>query len=220
MSESEMRARPRSHRAIAWGVIAVVVVAVIVVWGVASGWGGSPNTASSPTPTASTAQPTEPAPSQTDPVPPSSTPSLSPEPEEPEASPEPRETLPPADIDDTVEPTEGFLMRLVSIQSFQAEAAVPGETSGPAILIEVRGRNKSGEVVDTSALIVNVYYGEDRAPANILVHPREDFPLQIAAGGVETGKYAFSVPKGERQHVIVEVDLGEALPVVLFEGAV
>lgn len=97
---------------------------------------------------------------------------------------------------------------------------MPGEVAGPALQVTVNVENANDSDALTDTLIVNVYYGTDRTPANILVQPRQDLPLSIAPGEAAQGVYAFTVPEAARGQILVEVDLSVDLPVVLFEGPV
>lgn len=199
-----------------WIVAAVaLVVAVIVAIGVATGWGSG----ASPSPGGSSPDPTS---SGSAPTPSASAPSSA-DPDDDEGDSEtsaPRETAPPVALDEAAEPADGLRVSLTSIESFTGSVSVPGEVAGPAleVTVEVENRGKSAALTDT--LIVNVYYGPDRTPANILVRPRTDLPLSVPAGKTAEGVYAFSVPENARGQILVEVDLSVDLPVVLFEGAV
>ena len=191
----------------------VLVVAVIIAIGVATGWGGgSPASTdgASPRPSTSSSSASTPAPSES---------SDSAEEETP-ASSEPRPTAPPIALDQVAEPAEGVRVTLGSITPFDGQASVPGEVEGPALQVTVNVENTSKTEALTDTLIVNVYYGPDRTPANILVRPRQDLPVTIPAGESAKGVYGFSVPADARGQILVEVDLAVDLPVVLFEGAV
>lgn len=202
-----------------WWVIggaAALVVAVIIAIGIATGWGSGTTPApegSDPSP--STSASSSPAPSASE--------SAEPTPEEDgEAAPpaEGRPTAPPVALDQPAAPSDDVRVTLSSIVPIAGQASVPGEVEGPALQIVVDVENLSSEEALTDAMIVNVYYGPERTPANILVRPREDLPVSIAAGDTAKGLYAFSVPEAARGQVVVEVDLSLDLPVVLFEGAV
>ncbi|MCM3778118.1 hypothetical protein [Microbacterium hydrocarbonoxydans] len=111
-------------------------------------------------------------------------------------------------------------MTLASITAIEGQASVPGEVDGPALQVTVNVENTNHEDALTDTLIVNVYYGPDRTPANILVKPRRDLPLSVAPRETAEGVYAFSVPADAHGQILVELDLSLDLPVILFEGAV
>lgn len=215
MTSEESSSVPPAKRRVWWIVGAVVlVVAVVIAIGVATGWGGgSPASTdgSTPRPSASSSSSAAPAPSESS------------DPAEGEETPEsaaPRPTAPPVALDQAAEPAEGVRVTLGSITAFDGQASVPGEVEGPALQVTVNVENTSKTDALTDTLIVNVFYGPDRTPANILVRPRQDLPLTIPAGESAKGVYAFSVPADARGQILVEVDLSVDLPVVLFEGAV
>lgn len=223
MTSDEEQVAARTRRRMPWIIgAAAVVIALVLGIGFATGWGAGgqgadePGTGASASPSSGAPKPT---PSSTggavDPTDPAET-------EEPETEPSasPRETLAPVPLDQPVAPAEGVNVTLSSIRPIAGEASVPGEVAGPALEITVHVENAGSGAAVTDTLVVNVYYGDQRTPANILVNPRKDLPLSIDAGDSADGLYAFSVPEAERGRIVVEVDLSVDLPVVLFEGAV
>lgn len=211
--EGQSGSTPRRRGLWIAGAVAVVIAAILVI-GISTGWGRGTDAGrseSTPSPTTSGSAEETPSPSASE----SSDPAApgSPDPAAP------RTTAPPVALDQTAAPAEGVLVSLSSITAIAGEASVPGEVAGPALEITVNVENTASEALEDT-LIVNVYYGAQRTPANILVRPRQDLPLSIAPGESAKGIYAFSVPEEARGQVVVEVDLAVDLPVVLFEGAV
>lgn len=212
-TEEDGSGSPVQRRRWWWiGGAAVLAVVVVIAIGVATGWGSG-------TPTSPDGAGPSPAVSGSTSAP---SPSGSADPEEEEtAKPAaPRTTAPPVALDQTAEPADGIRVSLSSLTAISGQASVPGEVKGPALQVTVIVENTSKTEALTDTLIVNVYYGADRTPANILVRPRQDLPLTISAGDSAKGVYAFSVPEDARGQILVEVDLAVDLPVVLFEGAV
>lgn len=218
--EESSQGLPRSRRWWWIGGAAALAIVVIIAVGIANGWGtGAPETEEDgPSPTASGSA--SPAPSGS--PSPAESATTPPEEEGEDAPPaaDPRVTAPPVGLDQPAQPAEGVRVSLASIVAISGQASVPGEVEGPALQITVDVANLSDSEALTDTMIVNVYYGPERTPANILVRPRQDLPLQIPAGETAKGVYAFSVPEAARGQVVVEVDLSVDLPVVLFEGAV
>lgn len=199
--------------------VAAAAVALVLAVGFATRWGvgdAGPDPGPSDTQQSGSAAPT---PSNSDAA---ADPAESEEPADPDQPPaaSPRETLAPVPLDQPAAPVEGVNVTLSSIRSIAGEASVPGEVAGPALEITVHVENTGTTSAHTDTLVVNVYYGDQRSPANILVKPRRDLPLSIGPGKTAEGLYAFSVPEAERGHVLVEVDLSVDMPVVLFEGAI
>lgn len=207
------------------GGLAVIIVATLIAGPLllSGDQAGAPTPSDNgvPTPGDSVSAPPEtPPPSSPAPTQPTPSANVDPFPEPEETTTAPRTTKPALPLEDEAEPTEGLRVALTSIKPFMGTSSVPGEVAGPALEITVRVDNLGEAVAETEAVIVNVYYGGDRSPANILVTPREDLPLSVAPGKHAVGVYAFSVPENQRDRVVVEVDLSVDLPVVLFEGPV
>lgn len=221
--DGENISETRSSRRWWWiGGAAALAIVVIIAVGVANGWGSGSPAAEDADPTPSASASASPAPSASGSPAPSESPSTAPEEEGDDVPPaaEPRPTAPPVGLDQPAQPAEGVRVSLASIVPISGQASVPGEVDGPALQISVDVENLSDDEALTDTMIVNVYYGPERTPANILVSPRTDLPVSIAPGETAKGLYAFTVPEAARGQVLVEVDLSLDLPVVLFEGAV
>ncbi|UOW00793.1 hypothetical protein [Agrococcus sp. SCSIO52902] len=232
-SEQRSASTPRARAALVLGGVTVVG---LVLWGVlsASGAGDAeqPGTASgspSSTPGTSTSLPST-APTST-PTPsgsaaPSalpSAPATSAGATAPPGSPPgslPTETLAPVPLDAVVEPTADVELELASLESVDGAANIAGEIAGPAIRVTVEATNTGDDPFPTPVVVVNLYIGEDRLPANEIREPGgRAFPASIPAGGSSSGVYLFTVPHDQRGLIGIEVVLQAGEPVVLFEGA-
>lgn len=132
-----------------------------------------------------------------------------------------RPTNAPVDIADEASPVEGLSARLVTIESVQGEAVIPGEVGGPAIRVTLEVVNDTGQTLETPAVVVNLYVGEDLAPAGPILNPGgKPFPSSVPAGATASGVYLFTVPEDRRGDITVEVDLAVGTPIVVFKGAV
>jgi hypothetical protein len=213
-----------------WSLVAAaVLVLALVAWAVAAAVGGSSDPVASPSPSsdgsATPVTPTAvasatPEPTATDDP---GVPSVNPtDPSDPVASdPPPRETLAPVPLDEAAEPADALEVELASLEAVEGIAEIAGEIAGPALRITVEATNRGTAALDTPAVIVNLYIGEDRRPANTIMQPgSRAFPPSIPAGGTASGVYLFTVPMEERDLILVEVDLAFGEPVVLFEGPV
>ena len=197
------------------GGVAVLVIAGLVWFAAAGGFGGGP-VAPGPAPSSSSAAPTGPA---TTPVPepsiPSPTATGSPT-VEPTRTPTSVET----DLDGKVETTPGVTASVQLVEAVTGEARGPGEIAGPALRVTIKVQNGSRAPIRTELGLINVYYGKDRTPAGTLSGPGvAAFPEQIPAGGSGTGTTVFNVPLSERGRVDVEFSYSTNAPVVIFSGA-
>lgn len=226
-----MRSRQGSsrRRVVVWvaGGVAFVAILSLITFSVLGGGG---NTPSDPV-DARTSEPPASGPPTTPDADPSSESTASgdesesendeTEPPDNEATDQPtRPTPATVEIDQAAEPADGVSVELISFEAIEATAAVPGEVSGPALAVTVAIENGSDDDILTSSVIVNLYYGPERTPANILVNPREEFPETLPAGESAQGRFAFTIAVSERSDVLIEVDLSLDMPVVLFEGEV
>lgn len=208
-------------------VVSGVVVVGFVIWGIVGSGiaGGTEPTAStsqsvdvrastSPDPTAVAGPQAVGVPAPTAAVAPDPVTTIDPEPVV-------RETLAPVPLDEAVDVSPDVRVELVSIESVIGVANIAGEIGGPALRVTVEATNGGGTTFETPAVIVNLYVGDGRLPADGIREPgSRAFPGSIAAGSSATGVFIFTVPEGARETVLVEVDMRVGEPVVLFEGAV
>lgn len=228
MTQSEPETRRRTRRWLTWvGAVVIFALGIVIVVAVTQSGADRSTGSASPTPKPS-ATPGASASDVPSPGTPTSVPSAASSPtataapseEPPVEPPAPRETLPPVPLDESNEPAPGLEIALSKIEAVDGEASVPGEIAGPALQITISATNSADAEAPTATAIMNVYYGPERLPANILVSPREDLPQFVPPGETVTGVYAFSVPVDQRDQILIELDLALDLPVVLFEGAV
>lgn len=218
---------PRGRAAL---VLGILVVVGLVIWGLVSASGATqptPGSSASPAategadPSASASDAPVPSASSTPSATAGSGPSGSAPPAAPPGADPPLETLPPVPLDEPAQPTDVVTVELASIEEVVGEANIAGEVGGPALRVTVEASNAGDAPFDTATVVVNLYIGEDRRPANEIREPGgRAFPASIPADGSSTGVYLFTVPEDERELILVEVSLQVEEPVVLFEGAV
>ncbi|GAA1851444.1 hypothetical protein ACFFOM_11115 [Microlunatus capsulatus] len=142
--------------------------------------------------------------------------------EEPEEAPAPTaevSTKPPVPLDEPEEVEEGLTARVSRLEAVAGEASGPGEVSGPAVRATVTLTNRSGERVDLSSTVVNLYHGADEAPGSALSGPgTRALPRSVAPGERASGTFVFAVPEDRRSDVLITVDYSVDTPVVAFRG--
>ena len=116
-------------------------------------------------------------------------------------------------------PAEGLTVELTSVKAITAKASGPGEVAGPALQVDVHVRNTGTSAVDLSQAVVNLT-DEKGAPGSAMSQPpAAPLPTSVAAGKDATGVYVFTVPRGRRQPVTIEVSLSPSVAVSVFRGS-
>lgn len=116
------------------------------------------------------------------------------------------------------EAADQVVVTLPSVKSVKATAQGPGEVAGPALAVTVKVDNKTGAAVDLVAAVVTLT-ASDRTPGSIMSSsPARQLPASVAKGKTATGVYVFTLPKGKRDPVTVEVQTSGASPVIVFKG--
>ncbi|WP_188078938.1 hypothetical protein [Actinotalea subterranea] len=209
---------------IAGAAVVLVAAGVLVATQVAGDDGGAPSASpsSTATTTAPDATPTPDATGSAAPQGPGAT--AAPGAQESQApgagDPEVRPTAEPVPLDGEAAPAAGVTAELALIEAVEGTATIPGEVGGPSLRVTVAITNATGQELDLTGAVVNLYTGADRAPAIDLLEPgRADFPLSVPDGGTAEGRFVFLVPQDARGDVLVELDLSTEADVVLFQGA-
>jgi hypothetical protein len=113
---------------------------------------------------------------------------------------------------------DGVRARIVALQATDAVGRLPGERSGPAVLVTVEVENASAETINLDLVVVDLSTGEG-VPANLIADP-EQVPLQgeLPPGETREGAYLFTMPLEDRDDVRVSVAYSADAPTVVFAG--
>ncbi|NHB84231.1 DUF4352 domain-containing protein [Tessaracoccus sp. HDW20] len=224
-----------SHR----HVVAVIAVLVLSGCTTASGNGTAPST---PMPgTSQTGVPTgspEPAPATTPPTATPSAPAPAPSGEAPPTkvsvdptplpkvqrsggASKPTATAEPADTTDKVVYSDGVTLRISGIEFGEETKEGPGRFPGRQYaILALEIVNSGAEPINLDTTVVTVLDKNDQLVAPVYVEEADvsDFSGQVAAGGSNTARYAFAVPKASRSQVTVVVDFDNVHTSAVFSG--
>jgi hypothetical protein len=205
-----LSARTRTLLLAAGAAVVVVVVAIIIAVSVGADPAVAPGPSGSPSATSAT-----PSPSASDPAPGETAPPTD------GAAPDPFLGEPVADAvapDATADFGDRVTARIESVTPFTAEGGGVGEVSGSAVRVAVAITNGTGAAIPLDSVTVNVFSGSDQAPASPLLSDESSTPLagSLAPGASTTGSYAFTVPEGDSDSLVVSVSRGAGSPLVVF----
>ncbi|WP_340536698.1 hypothetical protein [Nocardioides sp. GXZ039] len=129
----------------------------------------------------------------------------------------PEEQQPPLEVGSgqagPVQP--GVRVRLGALTRVDAEAAAPGEVSGPAVQVEVVADNAT-DAEATLAAVVALSYGPDQTPAPLFAGESTPLPAVLAPGDRASAVYVFAVP-ADYAALSVLVSSGGNRPLVFSE---
>lgn len=128
-------------------------------------------------------------------------------------------TLPSVPFDRAVDLGDGVTVRLTGVQAIQADAKLPGETSGPAVRFTVSVTNGSKSPVGLDNVSV-VLSGAGGTPTATVTDPTAP-PLSgsVAPGATATGTYTFTLAVADRDESTLTVKYSEATPTASFTGS-
>jgi len=131
--------------------------------------------------------------------------------------PESTETAP---FDKAVHVKQGPTVQITDVEAVTSGRDVPGEQSGPAVMVVVRVQNDGEEAIDTGGVSVNLTYGgDDRLAATQITDDDSSvLPTSIAPGDEAEATYVFAVPLASDGDIRIIVDILASEPDVVFVG--
>ncbi len=129
-------------------------------------------------------------------------------------------TLDPVAMDQPAEFGNGVTAKITSIEATDAEASMPGETSGPAVQVTVEVVNGTGGPIDLSSVTVDLLDPTGASYTQVTTEAATPFAGQLDAGGTTTGSYLFRIAPEERADVRLTVKYSSDTPIAVFTGSV
>ena len=113
---------------------------------------------------------------------------------------------------------DGVMVSLKSVRAITAKGVGPGEVSGPALRVDVLIRNETASPLDLGAAVVSLTDEDGHPGASMGGPPASPLPGGLQAQDEARGVYVFTVKKGSRNPVTIDVSMGGSVPVVVFRG--
>jgi hypothetical protein len=105
-------------------------------------------------------------------------------------------------------------------RSRYVKADLPGQVSGPAVVLEVAVANSSDTAVDLNSTVVTVEDDRSTPGEQITSSPARRLPASVAPGQRVEWTYVFVVPEARRDPITVQVTISADLAVVTARGSV
>jgi len=113
---------------------------------------------------------------------------------------------------------EGFAVRVTGESETTLTARLPGEVSGPGVLVTITFRNGSAVPVDLDGVRVAAS-GPGGAPAPSVDGPPAQPPTGVLApGGTAQASFAFSLPRGSARAMTLQITSISSADVVVVRG--
>ena len=129
-------------------------------------------------------------------------------------------TADPVDINEPSTVASGASVRLVSFTSTQAEASLPGEVSGPAVVMVVEFTNGTSEPIDLDGVTVDLQHGDGISAGLVTSADHEALAGVLAPGEAASGSYLFTIPTDDRDEVTVSIKFAADEPRLFFAGSI
>lgn len=114
----------------------------------------------------------------------------------------------------------GIELSLDMVAPTTATAQLPGETSGPALRVDVRIKNSGSLAVPVDMVVVNLFDALGRPADQIQDQSLRQFRGMLEPGADEIVQFLFRVPEDQRSSVKIAVIYAGGKPAALFTGSV
>lgn len=125
----------------------------------------------------------------------------------------------PVGVAETASFGDGVTARLGSVRSLEAKASLPGETSGPAVALNLSISNGSPATIELASITVDLV--DSRGMSSILIHsePPTELAGSLSAGATAEGTYVFRLDPEMRDNASITVKYSSITPLVTFQGS-
>ena len=124
-----------------------------------------------------------------------------------------------SEIDEPADFGTGIIATIDEIAAVDVEGRIPGERSGPGVMVSVRVENQSSAPITLDFTTVDLI-GLDGASA-IPVEMEESIRLEgeLAPGASAVGRYHYFIPVEQRASATITISYAAGVPTALFTGA-
>ena len=125
----------------------------------------------------------------------------------------------PVGVAETASFGDGVTARLSSVRSLEAKASLPGETSGPAVALDLSISNGSPATIELASITVDLV--DSRGMSSILIHsePPTELSGSLSAGATAKGTYVYRLDPEMRDNASITVKYSSVTPLVTFQGS-
>lgn len=131
----------------------------------------------------------------------------------------PGPVLEPVSFDESAEFGDGVQARVVAVVPTHAEAHLPGERSGPGVIITLELRNTTSRAVDVDNVTVDLAQPDGTSYTPITDRDLRAISGMVPPNGTVTGQYLFAVDKGYRHDARLLIKYAADAPTAVFAGA-
>lgn len=124
----------------------------------------------------------------------------------------------PVPIDEVADFGGGVTARVQRVESTDADANLPGERSGPAVIVTLELSNRSGAPIDLDAVTVDLIQSTGESATSIVDPDHEGFVGTLDSGDTAAGSFLFRIDEGAREDVTITMKYAATAPRVVFVG--
>ncbi len=112
----------------------------------------------------------------------------------------------------------GVLASIASVEAVDVEGRLPGERSGPGVLVTVEVDNASDEAISLDFVTVDLIRANGGSAIPVDSLDGINLTGDLAPGASAVGQYQFFIPVEERDSATITVHYASGVPTALFSG--
>lgn len=113
----------------------------------------------------------------------------------------------------------GVVASILDVEPVDVEGRIPGERSGPGLLVSVEVDNQSDDAISLDYVTVDLIGSDGSSAIPVLLAEPQDFSGELAPGATAVAKYQYYIPADRRQPATITVSYASGVPTALFSGA-
>ena len=133
-------------------------------------------------------------------------------------APETPRTLATVALDETASFGNDVTLKIDKIESIDAEAKVPGEISGPAVVLDISVTNGTSSAIGLDSVAVTATAADGEPVSELSTDPAAPFSGVLEPSETGSAKYVFLIPEEERDNVVVTVQYAAPVGIVTLTG--
>lgn len=123
-----------------------------------------------------------------------------------------------ARIDEEANFGNGVTASITSTESVEVVGHLPGDRSGPGVVLEVKVANGSPDPIDLTYVVVDLIQGDGTSAIPVDLPDRSRLGGPLDPGASATGWYQFYIPHDQRSSASVRISYAAGTPTALFIG--
>lgn len=121
-------------------------------------------------------------------------------------------------IEEEVDFGTGVTASIVDVEAVEVEARLPGERSGPGVIVTIEVDNGSADAISLDFVTVDLIQRDGASAIPVGLATPSGLEGDLEPGATSTGRYQFFIPVDQRVSATITVNYAADVPTALFSG--